>query len=137
MILTIMFQVILVFDSVFWDVRRDMIGILNQSVVNNSLDPQDYSAHRGLFYLFWNCYKTSGIPVLVGVLAGDAARSAESMDDQVLVDAATERLQKVFHLPSRPTPVEAIVTRWRKDRFARGSYSYMGPAAQPDRKSVV
>jgi len=120
-----------VFDRVFWNVKKDMFGLLNQSAVEDSLNPQDYASNRGLFYLFWNCVKTSGLPVLIGVLAGDAARLAESMDDQTLVVEATTRLAKMFKLPSRPLPTEAVVTRWRKDRFARGSYSYMSPTTVP------
>jgi monoamine oxidase len=108
-----------------------MFGIANQSIVNESLSPTDYVTDRGMFYLFWNCLKTAGLPVLIGVMAGDAARAAETMNDQVLVDMATDRLAKVFKLPTRPVPKEAIVTRWRRDRFARGSYSYMSIDSLP------
>lgn len=64
-------------------------------------------------------------------MAGDAARDAEHLSDDELINDVTHSLAKMFSLPSRPLPTEALVTRWQKDPFARGSYSYLGPWAQP------
>jgi hypothetical protein len=80
--------------------------------------------------LFWNCIKTSGKPVLVALMAGDAAHYAESTSDDQLVKEVTDRLDSMFAPNVVPLPSETIVTRWKKDPFARGSYSYVGPKTQ-------
>lgn len=121
----------MVFDEIFWEKDRDMFGFLNKPQDPQSLAQGDYVHNRGRFYLFWNCIKTSGVPMLVALMAGDAAHHVEDAIDEELVLDVTTRLAAVFNLPQRPIPTEAIVTRWEKDPFARGSYSYLGPAAQP------
>lgn len=124
-------KVILVFEKPFWDVDQDMFGLLREAEVVNSLDQEDYESNRGKFYLFWNCIKTSGLPVLIALMAGDAAHQAETVSDAVLVDAVTGELARMFKQEEIPIPSESIVTRWGKDRFARGSYSYVAPTSLP------
>lgn len=119
------------YEKPFWEEDRDMIGLLNDAAPRDSLNQKDYSSNRGRFYFFWNCIKTSGRPVLVALMAGDAAHAAETTDNATLIREATERLRKAFAPSPVPEPSEAIVTRWKKDQFARGVYSYMGPQAQP------
>lgn len=108
-----------------------MFGLLNEPDVEGSTNQKSYSAGRGKAYLFWNTVKTSGRPMLVALMAGDAAETAELTPDNELVEDVLEKLRRIFKLDDRPRPVEAVVTRWRKDRFARGSYSYVGPNAHP------
>ena len=69
--------------------------------------------------------------MLVGVMAGDAAHAAEASSDEALIVQTTIKLATMFKLKEPPLPREAIVTRWQSDPFARGSYSYLGPEAQP------
>lgn len=107
-----------------------MFGLLNEAEIAASMHPEDYSARRGRFYLFWNCIKTSGKPVLVALLAGDAAHYAESTSNDQLVKEVTDRLESMFAPRPVPLPSETIVTRWKKDPYARGSYSYVGPQTQ-------
>lgn len=124
-------KVILVYDQPFWDVDQDMFGLLREPEVADSLDQEDYVCNRGWFYLFWNCVKTSGLPVLIALMAGDAAHQAESISDADLVAGVTQELARMFKQIPVPKPSETIVTRWGKDRFARGSYSYVGATSQP------
>lgn len=124
-------KVILVYDRPFWDVDQDMFGLLREPEVCDSLDQEDYVCNRGRFYLFWNCVKTSGLPVLIALMAGDAAHQAESLSDVELVAGVTQELARMFKQTPIPKPSETIVTRWGKDRFARGSYSYVGATSQP------
>ena len=107
-----------------------MFGLLNEAEHQASLDPSDYSSRRGRFYLFWNTIKTSGKPTLVALMAGDAAHYAEASSDDQLIREVTGRLKKMFAPKIVPFPSETIVTRWSKDPFARGSYSYVGPKTQ-------
>ena len=123
-------KVILVYDEPFWDIDQDMIGLLREANVENSLDQKDYTRNRGRFYLFWNCIKTSGRPVLIGLMAGDAAHHAEAISDNQIVSEVTQQLATMFQQMTIPKPTETIVTRWGQDRFARGTYSYVGVRAQ-------
>ena len=125
-------KVILVYERPFWDVDRDMIGLLRDTNPTQSRNQDDYSTNRGRFYLFWNCIKTSGRPVLIGLMAGDAAHQAEHMTDGQIVGEVTQQLANMFKSRNIPHPLETIVTRWQKDRFARGTYSYVGPAARSE-----
>lgn len=108
-----------------------MFGLLNEAEVPDSIDPEHYSSRRGRFYMFWNCIKTSGKPVLIALMAGNAARATEASSNEELIEEVTARLSKVFAPSPVPRPSEAIITRWKKDPFARGSYSYVGPSSQP------
>jgi monoamine oxidase len=125
-------KVILVYEKPFWDVEQDMIGLLRDTDYEDSFNQLDYSKNRGRFYLFWNCIKTSGRPLLIALMAGDAAHQAESMEDGQIVAEVTQQLAKMFRHKPVPPPTETIVTRWGKDKFARGSYSYVGPSAHSD-----
>ena len=124
-------KIVLVYDKPFWDVEQDMFGLLRESDFLGSLDQEDYVKSRGKFYLFWNCIKTSGRPVLIALMAGEAAVQAESTDDAELVTGVTKELRRMFKDTNVPMPSETIVTRWGNDRFARGTYSYVGPTALP------
>ena len=124
-------KVILVYEKPFWKVDQDMFGLLREPEVHDSLDQEDYVSNRGRFYFFWNCIKTTGRPVLISLMAGDAAHQAESSNDADLVAEVTQELAKIFKQSMVPQPIETIVTRWGKDPFARGSYSYVGAASQP------
>ncbi|KAF9633475.1 High mobility group HMG1/HMG2 [Lasiodiplodia theobromae] len=124
-------KVALVYDTPFWEPDRDIFGTLNEAELRDSMEQKDYESRRGRFWLFWNCIKTTGRPTLVALMAGNAAHDTEVTDDHVLVREVTERLSKMFAPAIVPLPTEYIVTRWKKDPFAGGSYSFMGPTAQP------
>jgi monoamine oxidase len=130
-------KIVLVFDEPFWDVDRDMFGLLREPRSGNGLDQDDYRAGRGQFYLFWNCIKTSGLPVLIALMAGDSAQEAEVQSDHDLVSSCVAQLQKVFGDSKVPTPTETIVTRWGSDRFARGTYSFVAAEAKPQDYDVL
>ncbi|KAL9093833.1 MAG: hypothetical protein Q9165_003756 [Trypethelium subeluteriae] len=130
-------KVVLVYEEAFWDEDQDMFGLLNQSQVDGSINPQDYSARRGRFYLFWNCVKTSGRPVLIALMAGQAAYDTESTENHELIREVTDRLSRNFSPKPVPEPSEVIVTRWRKDPWARGTYSYVGPKSLPGDYDVM
>lgn len=121
----------LLYDEPFWDDDRDMFGLLNEAAQHNSLDPEDYAQNRGRFYLIWNASKISGRPMLVALMAGHSAHEAEHMDTPTLLEDINERLRKTFSAKTVPAPREVIVTRWKKDPFTRGTYSYVGPETRP------
>lgn len=108
-----------------------MFGLLNQSIVDESLMPEDYAAQRGRFYLFWNCTKTSGAPVLIALMAGNSAIDIEKADTESIIMEITLKLQKMYPSTKVPQPSETIITKWQKDPMAKGSYSYVAPDTLP------
>lgn len=124
-------KVILVFERPFWDTERDMFGLLREPANRDSMIQEEYSTNRGRFYLFWNCLKTTGLPVLIALMAGDAAHQAEYTPDEEIIVEVTSQLRNVFKQEAVPDPLETIVTRWGSDRFTKGSYSYVAPEASP------
>lgn len=114
-----------------------MFGLLNNAEHEASLNPADYAKRRGRFYLIWNASKISGRPMLVALMAGNAAHHAETTDTNTLLEEVTGRLRTVFHSEDVPLPLEVIVTRWKKDPFTRGTYSYVGPQTRPGDYDVM
>lgn len=108
-----------------------MFGLLNEPEAENSLDTEQYARKRGRFYLIWNASKISGRPALVALMAGNAAHDTETTDTKTLLSEIDGRLRKVFS-KTIPAPLEVIVTRWKRDPFTRGTYSYVGPKTRPD-----
>ena len=124
-------KVILVYKEPFWDEARDFFGVLRTPTNRHSLDQRDYASQRGRFFQWFNVSKTSGLPVLLALMAGDAGFDTEQTCNDDLVAEATTILRSVYG--SRvPHPIEAVVTRWASDKFARGSYSSAGPDMDAD-----
>ncbi len=64
-----------------------------------------------------------GVPALLGFNAAASADAFEARSDAGTIAAATEALRAMFG-SAFPAPLDAQITRWRADRFARGSYSF-------------
>ena len=62
-------------------------------------------------------------PVLLGFHAAGRARALEDLDDTATVAEATHALRQMFG-SAFPAPVAAQITRWGRDLFAMGSYSF-------------
>ncbi|KAI0482629.1 vacuolar protein sorting 33A-like protein [Xylariaceae sp. FL0804] len=124
-------KIILVYDEAFWDTSRDIFGCLRTPTSRHSLKQSEYASQRGRCFQWFNVSNTSGMPVLLALMAGDAGFDTEHTKNDELVAEATEVLRSVFGAKV-PQPVHSIVTRWGSDRFARGSYSFAGPSMQMD-----
>jgi len=124
-------KVILVYKDAFWDRDRDIFGVLRNPTNRNSLEQKDYAPQRGRFFQWFNISKTSGLPVLLALMAGDAGYDTEQTCNDDLAAEATAILRDVYG-SKVPDPVEAVVTRWASDKFARGSYSSAGPDMKAD-----
>ena len=130
-------KLVLVFERPFWDIERDMFGLLRAPRSGNGAQQDDYKEGRGQFYLFWNCIDTCGLPVLIALMAGDSAFEAEKTPDQELVTQCLSQLRNVFGSANVPPPLETIVTRWGSDRFARGTYSFVAKEARPQDYDMI
>ncbi len=62
-------------------------------------------------------------PVLLGFNAGAQALEVEALDDAATVDAAHQALRAMFGT-AFPAPIGAQITRWSRDPFSVGSYSF-------------
>ncbi|TKX23679.1 lysine-specific histone demethylase-like protein [Elsinoe australis] len=130
-------KIVLVFEKAFWDEQYDMFGMLNNAEKENSMDPVDYAKGRGKFYLVWNCISNSGRPMLIALMSGHAAHAAEVTPTATLLKEILSRLSRTFAPKPVPAPVEVIVTRWKKDPFTRGTYSFVAPGTQPGDYDVM
>lgn len=104
-------KVVLCFDRVFWDPNANLFGHVGST-----------TASRGELFLFWNLYRA---PVLLALVAGEAAAIMENVSDDVIVGRCLAVLKGIFGNSAVPQPKETVVTRWRADPWSRGSYSYV------------
>lgn len=118
-------KVILVYKEAFWDKDRDIFGMLQTPTNRLSLNQKDYASRRGRFFQWFNVTNTTGMPCLLALMAGDAGYDTEVTPNDELIAEATEVLRMRYGARVTP-PLEAIVTRWESDRYARGSYSNAG-----------
>ncbi|CCG81016.1 putative Flavin-containing amine oxidase [Taphrina deformans PYCC 5710] len=115
-------KVVLVYEKQFWAKNIDLIGSIPAGA-----DQLNSAEDRGRFYMFWDCTSPGGgRPVLVALMAGDAAYLCETTQSQSLVSDATAVLQSIHQDRQVPAPIEHIVTKWGQDPFSRGSYSFIG-----------
>ncbi|KAL1902767.1 hypothetical protein Sste5346_000677 [Sporothrix stenoceras] len=125
-------KIILTYRQPFWDTERDIFGVLREPANRFSLDQRQYSKRRGRMFQWFNVSRTTGIPCLLALMAGDAAFDTEKASNDELIAEATSVLRSIFGASNVPEPIEAIVTRWASDKFSRGSYSSSGPAMDVD-----
>ncbi|CRK86703.1 CLUMA_CG000536, isoform A [Clunio marinus] len=104
-------KIILCFDKVFWEPDINLFGHVGST-----------TASRGELFLFWNIYQ---LPVLLALVAGQSAHIMENVSDDVIVGRCIAVLKGIFGDKTVPQPKETVVTRWRADPWARGSYSYV------------
>ncbi|XP_039288955.1 lysine-specific histone demethylase 1A, partial [Nilaparvata lugens] len=104
-------KVVLCFERIFWDPNANLFGHVGST-----------TASRGELFLFWNLYRA---PVLLALVAGEAAAIMENVSDDVIVGRCIAVLKGIFGNSAVPQPKETVVTRWRADPWARGSYSYV------------
>ncbi|ATY60680.1 lysine-specific histone demethylase 1 [Cordyceps militaris] len=124
-------KVALVYDQVFWESDRHIFGVLKDASDPQSTAQHEYRGSRGRFFQWFNVTNTTGIPCLIALMAGDAGFDTEASSNEDLIREATETLRSIFG-PDVPQPLEAVVTRWGSDPFARGSYSSAAPNMQPE-----
>jgi monoamine oxidase len=110
------------FDRVQWPEDVDWIGWLGPE--------------PGVWAEWVSLAQGTGAPVLLGFHAGDQAAALEGLEDRATVAAATEALRAMFG-SGFPAPVAAQVTRWGRDPFSLGSYSFHAVGSGPDSRSAL
>ncbi len=104
-------RVALKFPHAFWPKDVHVMAYLAKS------SPQS-------FCFFNNYYHYLKQPVLVGGLGGDVAKEFERMNDKMVVAEAMRILKEMFG-HDIPEPIANFRTRWAKDPYSFGSYSYI------------
>lgn len=104
-------KVILTYKTRFWEVKRALFGYINEEI-----------QRRGEFFLYWSLYDH---PTLVVLLAGEAAIALEGCANEAVVEACQNKLKLIFG--DIESPVDSVVTRWRRDVWSEGSYSSVAP----------
>lgn len=102
-------KVVLFFPRVFWDEEVDYLGFLAES--------------PGGYAYFVNLYRLMGVRALMGFVTGRRAMAQERMSDDRVVARALKPLRRIFG--NVPSPEAAFITRWGKDEYSLGAYSYV------------
>ncbi|VDP05882.1 unnamed protein product [Soboliphyme baturini] len=103
-------KVALFFEHIFWNTDTDTFGHVNS--INSA---------RGENFLFWSLYQK---PVLICLMAGEAADCVEGLGDAVVVEHTLAVLKSIFGDSLAPLS-HSTVTRWKSDPCSQGSYSYV------------
>ena len=99
----------LLFDDVFWDNDVELIGYVG--------------ARRGQWAETLSLHPYTGHPILMMFNAGAYGARIERLSDREIVAQAVAALGSMYGVI--PPAADALVTRWRSDPWARGSYSYV------------
>lgn len=111
------------FDRVAWPDDVDWIGWLGDA--------------QGAWGEWVSLARVMGAPVLLGFHAGDSAVALSARSDAETVAAAHAALRAMFG-SAFPAPRAAQITRWDRDPFARGSYSFHAVGSSPaDRRALA
>lgn len=114
-------KVALRFDQPFWPRDVQLFGMVGDQPIPN----------------FLNAMTFTGSPILVGFVGGALARKRERLSDAATVAQARAALAASFQVDV-PEPTGALITRWNRDPFAHGSYSYPTVGSSPrDRENLA
>lgn len=89
------------------------------------------SDEHGVFYMFLSLVRCVGAPVLVAITSGKFAEHIENTTDDQVVQMALDALTKMYPKSPPSRLVAHVVTRWKTDKFARGSYSFAKVGTTP------
>jgi polyamine oxidase len=116
-------KIVLKFPEAFWSEDYDILGYLS--------DRED------AFLEFLNFRRYTSAPVLVGLVAGQFARSLESLSENEVAERVMKQLWQI-HGDEIPEPETVVKTHWATDPFSLGSYSIMPPGSTSrDRKTLA
>jgi monoamine oxidase len=104
------------FPRVFWPETVDWI--------------EHIPANRGEWASWVSLVPSLGMPILLGFNAAEQGRAMEAQTDTDIVASAMETLTRLFG-QGIPDPVAFQITRWHRDPFARGSYSFNAFGSTP------
>ncbi|KNA18637.1 hypothetical protein SOVF_068780 isoform A [Spinacia oleracea] len=121
-------KVAMLFPHVFWGTDLDTFGHLSD-------DP----LRRGEFFLFYSYATVAGGPLLLALVAGEAAYKFESMPPTDAVTHVLQILRGIYEPQgiTVPEPIQTVCTRWGSDPFCLGSYSNVAVGASGDDYDIL
>ncbi|KAL1187673.1 Lysine-specific histone demethylase 1-like protein [Cardamine amara subsp. amara] len=121
-------KVAMLFPYNFWGEEIDTFGRLTEN-----------SSTRGEFFLFYSYSSVSGGPLLIALVAGDAAERFETMSPTDSVKRVLQILRRIYHPKGIvvPDPVQALCSRWGQDKYSYGSYSYVAVGSSGDDYDIL
>ncbi|XP_022892601.1 protein FLOWERING LOCUS D-like isoform X1 [Olea europaea var. sylvestris] len=121
-------KVVMLFPEVFWGPDLDTFGHLTD-------DPSS----RGEFFLFYSYATVAGGPVLIALVAGEAALKFETMPLPDAVEKVLQILKDIYEPQGIkvPDPIQTVCTRWGTDPFCLGSYSNVAVGASGDDYDII
>ncbi|RVW39039.1 Protein flowering locus D [Vitis vinifera] len=121
-------KVAMLFPHVFWGTDLDTFGHLSD-------DP----SRRGEFFLFYSYATVAGGPLLIALVAGEAAHKFESMPPTDAVTWVIQILRGIYEPQgiNVPEPIQTVCTRWGSDPFSLGSYSNVAVGASGDDYDIL
>nr|XP_010918622.1 lysine-specific histone demethylase 1 homolog 3 [Elaeis guineensis] len=121
-------KVAMLFPYVFWSTDLDTFGHLSD-------DP----SRRGEFFLFYSYATVAGGPLLIALVAGEAAHNFESMPPTDAVTVVLQILRGIYEPQGIevPDPLQSVCTRWGTDSFSLGSYSHVAVGASGDDYDIL
>ncbi|CAN6469081.1 unnamed protein product [Victoria cruziana] len=121
-------KVAMLFPTAFWGTDLDTFGHLSE-------EPN----RRGEFFLFYSYATVAGGPLLIALVAGEAAVKFESMDATDAVTSVLQVLKGIFQPQGIevPDPIQTVCTRWGNDPFSLGSYSNVAVGASGDDYDIL
>ncbi|KAI3957325.1 hypothetical protein MKW98_003046 [Papaver atlanticum] len=121
-------KVAMLFPHVFWGTELDTFGHLS-----------DESSRRGEFFLFYSYATVAGGPLLIALVAGEAAHKFESMPPTDAVSHVLQILKGIYEPQGIdvPEPIQTVCTRWGSDPFSLGSYSNVAVGASGDDYDIL
>lgn len=109
-------KIVLFFPERFWD---DTAWIRNDA------------SDAGLWPEWVDLTRLIGRPALMGFTAANRARELERQDDSQIIASAMGQLKRCYSKRLIPDPSDVLLTRWGKDPFSFGSYSYPAVGSTP------
>lgn len=121
-------KVAILFPYDFWGGEIDTFGHLTEE-----------PSMRGEFFLFYSYSAVAGGPLLIALVAGEAAVKFEKSSPVESVNRVLEILKGIFSPKgiAVPDPIQAVCTRWGQDQFSYGSYSYVAVGASGDDYDIL
>ncbi|CAN6235912.1 unnamed protein product [Urochloa humidicola] len=121
-------KVAMLFPHVFWSTDLDTFGHLVE-------DPR----RRGEFFLFYSYATVAGGPLLMALVAGEAAHNFETTPPTDAVSSVLQILRGIYEPQGIevPDPLQSVCTRWGTDSFSLGSYSHVAVGASGDDYDII
>ena len=110
------------FPQVFWDIESDWIDYV--------------PLVKGEWSDFLNLAPVTGEAILMAFNAGDYGEATERFSDPQIIAEAMKTLRAMYG-PQIPDPIDWIITRWKSDPFAGGSYSSNGVGASNEDREAL